>query len=170
METSHLLQLSSLAVFCLSLGFSVSTYLTQQRHARRSTAARLHELWCGNDLMEARTKSYDIVRDFKNGGTRLKAMLDYILSGGTMPEPPERRDFSRLIAFFTELEACLDTKLADPKLCGRFFGSSHFYDYWPAFEVMVKAAPQAAWAQELANLEKRFRQMGVGPKPRGGRT
>lgn len=163
------LQLCSVAIFSLSLSFSIWTFLRQAKQARYSQAARLHEVWWNDDMMGVRDKVYALCRDHARGGPAAALLIGYYGASLEAAEPPGRAAFSKLIGFFSNLEVCMAAGLIDERLATQLFGEAHYADYQPLIAAVREAIgnrpdrnhllPQ--WLQITVDLERRFQRQGV---------
>jgi hypothetical protein len=148
---------------------SVWNFAFKFRSSRVTLTERLHETWWTPEMMQTRNIVFGLCRDMAKDPSCLDALVAYYESPLTIPEPPGRTEFDKLIGFFCNLEICLDTGVIDEKLTTRLFAEAHYADYQPLIALVRDATLKCArrggklpqWLEMTRGLERRFLRHGV---------
>ena len=135
-------------------------YLLDTRKSRHEYTMRLHEEWWTPQFVEMRSSVYTLAENFKRPTGPGETSKEFLASveAGTFLSHPVGPAFVR-IAFFADLNACLDKRLVDRDLAYRLFGEAQFLWFEPLLAAVAKhigQKPGVRWVWEIESLGRTF--------------
>lgn len=161
--------LSTIAIILSLVSIVVTWWIAQNQGniERRRNTLNLHERFSGDEFDKIRWVVYDVVEDWRHGGQRGSAMVEYFHNPDNVPSqqlPTGAQEVIQLLYFFADLNTYIDAQLVDEKLAARLFAESQYFWFADFIEVLRNVTLQRQsnrwirWVVETKALEEKFRR------------